>query len=761
MSKEDLVHRCFVLSHALTLLLVFELLSTFSVPAVSSSALPPAPKTRKSEVEAWQALTSRLNISTREIPLDPCDTEQNSGVELIPGVTVDCWSSPQGYFVKNLYLEGPQVQGQLGDELGNFENLSTLKIANTRLTGPLPKNISNLSTLNLLTIIGNLLLRSPLPNLCTMPDLDQLTLKGSFSGTLDILTCLNSSAIQVIGNLLEGHIPDALGNPETIMMLVLGSNNLSGPIPVGFLTKPNLKHLYLNDNSLSGELPNGFNRSTSLITLDIHNNHIEGKIPVTLANSSNLRKIDLSGNKLSGEIPSIYGMAVDDGLQVELNLSRNFLEGGIPASILSYCSTISQEIVLDLSHNNLSGQVATYTFDSKKIVNFSSNRGLCGTGAMSNLLPLCEAPPLSPVIIFASPPVLPSAHKLSNGVVVSITLAASTVTIIALIFTIRTWRNSPEKIRLLAADVSMIDAQFTYAGTGSDGLIKFTFEEIFEASCGFNYDLLLGSGGFGHVYKGTLKDGREVAIKTLNKSGNHTQGEQEYAAEVEAIGHIHHRHLVSLTGFCSEDENRAIVYEYMQNGNLATHLHGNGKEAITWTRRMKIACGTARGIAYLHEACVPRIIHRDVKPANVLLNDQFEAKVGDFGLAKIMPTGVAAVTTRVLGTWGYVAPEYANMEKVDEKVDVYSYGMVLLELITGKPPFGNSDLLAWVTKLNSTGEILDIADPKLNGDFHVMELQNLLNIAIACLQRNPCLRPSMGQIVRSLEGDMPFKITVS
>ncbi|XP_022891227.1 proline-rich receptor-like protein kinase PERK10 [Olea europaea var. sylvestris] len=229
----------------------------------------------------------------------------------------------------------------------------------------------------------------------------------------------------------------------------------------------------------------------------------------------------------------------------------------------------------------------------------------------------------------------------------------------------------------------------------------FTYDELVNATNGFSVQNLLGEGGFGSVYKGILADGKEIAVKQLKFGGQ--QGEREFRAEVEIISRIHHRHLVSLVGYCISENKRLLVYDYVANDTLYFHLHGKSRPVMDWATRVKIAIGAARGIAYLHEDCHPRIIHRDIKSSNILLDNNFEARVSDFGLAKLAIDANSHITTRVMGTFGYMAPEYASSGKLTEKSDVFSFGVVLLELITGRKPvdtsqpLGDESLVEWVS----------------------------------------------------------------
>ncbi|XP_027348797.1 proline-rich receptor-like protein kinase PERK8 isoform X3 [Abrus precatorius] len=315
-------------------------------------------------------------------------------------------------------------------------------------------------------------------------------------------------------------------------------------------------------------------------------------------------------------------------------------------------------------------------------------------------------------------------------------------------------------------------ANFLGSGSGSDFVYSpsepggvsssrswFTYEELIQATNGFSAQNLLGEGGFGCVYKGLLMDGREVAVKQLKIGGG--QGEREFRAEVEIISRVHHRHLVSLVGYCISDHQRLLVYDYLPNNTLHYHLHGENRPVLDWPTRVKVAAGSARGIAYLHEDCHPRIIHRDIKSSNILLDHNFEAQVSDFGLAKLALDSNTHVTTRVMGTFGYMAPEYATSGKLTEKSDVYSFGVVLLELITGRKPvdasqpIGDESLVEWARPLLT--EALDkedfeiLVDPRLGENYNRSEMFRMIEAAAACVRHSSVKRPRMSQVVRALD----------
>ncbi|CAM6129387.1 unnamed protein product [Calypogeia fissa] len=298
-------------------------------------------------------------------------------------------------------------------------------------------------------------------------------------------------------------------------------------------------------------------------------------------------------------------------------------------------------------------------------------------------------------------------------------------------------------------------------GNGSAGSTRpwFTYEELEVATNGFSPANLLGEGGFGRVYEGVIAGNQQVAVKQLTIGGG--QGEREFRAEVEIISRVHHRHLVSLVGYCIADSQRLLVYDYVPNGTLEHALHGVGQPTMDWGTRMKIALGAARGLAYLHEDCHPRIIHRDIKASNILLDNQWEAQVADFGLAKLANDTYTHVTTRVMGTFGYLAPEYALSGKLTDKSDVYSFGVVLLELITGKKPVdvsaaaGEESLVEWarpaLTQAIESGNVDALADPNLLDMYNEKEMFRMVEAAAACVRHSSQKRPKMAMVVRALE----------
>lgn len=293
------------------------------------------------------------------------------------------------------------------------------------------------------------------------------------------------------------------------------------------------------------------------------------------------------------------------------------------------------------------------------------------------------------------------------------------------------------------------------------GLHVFTFKQLHSATGGFGKSNVIGHGGFGSVYRGVLHDGRKVAVKLMEQAGN--QGEEEFKVEVELLSRLHSPYLLALIGYCSEGNHKLLVYQFMANGGLQEHLYpvsdsSANSSKLDWETRLRIALEAAKGLEYLHEHVRPPVIHRDFKSSNILLDRNFHAKVSDFGLAKLGSDKAGGhVSTRVLGTQGYVAPEYALTGHLTTKSDVYSYGVVLLELLTGRVPVdmkrapGEGVLVSWaLPRLTDREKVVEIMDPALEGQYSMKEVIQVAAIAVMCVQPEADYRPLMADVVQSL-----------
>ncbi|XP_059651353.1 probable serine/threonine-protein kinase At1g01540 [Cornus florida] len=287
----------------------------------------------------------------------------------------------------------------------------------------------------------------------------------------------------------------------------------------------------------------------------------------------------------------------------------------------------------------------------------------------------------------------------------------------------------------------------------------YTLRELEAATNGLSDENVIGEGGYGIVYQGILADNTRVAVKNL--LNNRGQAEKEFKVEVEVIGRVRHKNLVRLLGYCVEGAYRMLVYEYVDNGNLDQWLHGDVGEVspLTWDIRMNVILGTAKGLAYLHEGLEPKVVHRDVKSSNILLDQQWNPKVSDFGLAKLLYSERSYVTTRVMGTFGYVAPEYACTGMLNEKSDVYSFGILIMEIISGRNPVdysrpqGEVNLVDWLKTMVGNRKSEEVVDPKLPEMPASKALKRVLLVALRCVDPDALKRPKMGHVIHMLEAD--------
>jgi serine/threonine protein kinase len=300
-----------------------------------------------------------------------------------------------------------------------------------------------------------------------------------------------------------------------------------------------------------------------------------------------------------------------------------------------------------------------------------------------------------------------------------------------------------------------LEQQELYSIVGRPNVLS--YGELRLATENFSSSNLLGEGGYGSVYKGRLTDGRLVAVKQLSEASH--QGKKEFAAEIETISRVQHRNLVKLYGCCLEGNKPLLVYEYLENGSLDKALFGKGSSNLDWPTRYEICLGIARGLAYLHEESSIRIVHRDIKASNVLLDANLNPKISDFGLAKLYDDKKTHVSTKVAGTFGYLAPEYAMRGHMTEKVDVFAFGVVVLETLAGRPNYystGDEDkvyIFEWVWELYEDNHALDVVDPRL-AEFNSDEVLRAIKVALVCTQGSPHQRPSMSRVVAMLTGDV-------
>ncbi|XP_050231630.1 probable LRR receptor-like serine/threonine-protein kinase At1g56140 [Mercurialis annua] len=395
---------------------------------------------------------------------------------------------------------------------------------------------------------------------------------------------------------------------------------------------------------------------------------------------------------------------------------------------------------------------ATVTENYLEIHLFWAGKGTCCTPIQGYYGPIISA--LSVVSAFRPsvsgiPP--NTRKKSSQGLIVGISVPAGVLSFI-LIFLILYIRR---KARRLDEEV--------LSGIGSRP-ITFSYSELRTATKGFSPSNQLGEGGYGPVFKGALSDGREVAVKQLSLASH--QGKDQFITEIATISAVQHRNLVRLYGCCIEGNRRLLVYEYLKNKSLDQALFGDTSLHLDWPTRFSICLGTARGLAYLHEESRPRIVHRDVKASNILLDDELCPKLSDFGLAKLYDEKKTHISTRIAGTIGYMAPEYAMRGHLTEKADVFSFGVLALEVLSGLPNYENSSeekriyLLGWAWNLYENNQSLGLLDPRLMG-FDENEALRLIRVALLCTQASPLTRPAMSRVVAMLTGDIEVSVVTS
>ncbi|KAI5336916.1 hypothetical protein L3X38_016185 [Prunus dulcis] len=431
---------------------------------------------------------------------------------------------------------------------------------------------------------------------------------------------------------------------------------------------------------------------------------------------------------------------------ISLNLSSSSLTGEIAASI----SNLTMIQSLDLSNNNLTGPIPEFLskFQNLTVLNLEKNKftGSVPVGLIERkndgflLLSLCDNPHLSGN----------GSCKLKkkHNFIVPIVVPTAGISILLLVAVAIWWwilkRNRQE------GDVIDAKASPQYGSLESTKR-QFTYSEILKMTN--NFERVLGKGGFGTVYHGYMEHS-QVAIKMLSASS--IQGFQQFRAEVNLLMRVHHKNLTSLVGYCNDETNVGLVYEYMANGNLLNHLSDSRSSILTWEYRLRIATDAAQGLEYLHYGCKPPIMHRDVKSTNILLNENFQAKISDFGLSRNFPTNDGTRASSILaGTPGYLDPEFYLSNRLNEKSDVYSFGVVLLEIITSRPVLTRTHerihISQWVGLMLANGDINSIVDPRLKGNFNTNSVWKAVEIAMACVSVNAIKRPSMSQVVVDLK----------
>lgn len=522
---------------------------------------------------------------------------------------------------------------------------------------------------------------------------------------------------------------------------------------------PTLQYLYLFGNQLTGPIPKQLGECSNLLELDLGRNRLNGSIPVVIGNLISLQiELDLSHNELSGEIPSDFGKL--NKLE-KLNLSHNKLSGPIPSSFVEMLSLTS----VDISYNELIGPIPNIkAFNDAPFNALKNNSCLCGNH-FGGFKP-CESSVIN----------RRNKAKPRLAVMILVPLFGSLFllfTFFAIYFCLRK--------RLVIRNLEQADQPTTvntrrniFSVENYDG--KLVFEEIIEATENFDTKYCIGAGGYGSVFKAKLSTGQVVAVKKLHSSDedSETLDLKSFESEVQALTEIRHKNIVKLFGFCSSIERQIsfLIYEFVERGSLKKILcDGEQGVEFDWIKRMGFIKGTANALVYMHHDCIPAIVHRDISSNNVLLDFEYEARVSDFGTARILKPD-SSNWTSVAGTYGYVAPELAYTMKVTEKCDVYSFGVLLLEVLHGRHPSEIITLfspeLLQTSSSTSNGLVKntmlkDILDECLEAptDAVKKEIMHFVKVGLSCLRGDPHTRPTMQEasveLSRSIQSTASFE----
>ncbi|CAO2816775.1 unnamed protein product [Amaranthus hypochondriacus] len=708
---------------------------------------------------------------------------------------------PSGLFLLEnmtyMYLYKNMLSGSLPSSIKAF-NLTEIDLSENKLVGTIPEKFGNLSKLQILHLQQNNLHGSIPSSIGRLPSLLKLKLfKNRLSGILPSELGLHSKlegvevsdnaltgqlpdqlcfgrklqGVVAFNNYLNGSIPPSLGQCNTLLVVKLYNNSLSGDIPNGMWTSSRMMHILLSNNQFSGQLPEKL--AWNLTRVEISNNKFSGKIPMSVSSTwrnlsvfkasdnsitgtvpldltslSQLSTLWLDGNQLTGELP--YQINSWKSLN-SLNLSHNQLSGSIPFALgslpeLDYLDLSDNQLLgkipselgqlkfcsLNLSDNQLTGNIP-FELDNSDYNASYLNTYLCTNSGLINL-PKCHKCPL----------------KFRLLIIFLTVLVTFTALFFIVFVNIKIWQSKHKQHKE------------TWVSTPFHKLC-FTEEKIYNNLTEKN---VIGSGGSGIVYQIPINEtGDMVAVKKIcNKKKMSSTLEKEFNAEVQTLSRIRHVNIVNLLCCISSENSRLLVYEYMENRSLDRWIHTSKRHGVLedhrvldWPRRKKIAIDAAQGLCYLHNDCSPPIIHRDVKSSNILLDSMFNAKIADFGLAKILTklSGQPNTTSCLAGSFGYFAPEYVKTYKVNEKTDIYSFGVVLLELVTGKEPhMGDeySSLADWSFKHYNDGQLFqDSFDKEILKPCFLDDMIYMFQLGLMCTSIEPHHRPSMKEVLRLLE----------
>ncbi|KAH9706199.1 protein kinase domain-containing protein [Citrus sinensis] len=605
--------------------------------------------------------------------------------------------------LEELFMPDCNVSGRIPKEIGNLANLVTLDLGGNKFNGSIPIALGKLQKLQLLNLDDNKLEGSIPDDICGLVELYKLALGD---------------------NKLSGQIPACFGNLASLRELWLGPNELISFIPSTFWNIKDIMYVNFSSNFLTGPLPLEIENLKALTTLDFSMNNLSGVIPTTIGGLKGLQYLFLGHNRLQGSIPDSVGDLIS---LKSLNLSNNNLSGPIPTSL----EKLSDLKELNLSFNKLEGEIPR----GGPFVNFSAK------SFMGNNL-LCGSPNLQ------VPPCRASIDHISkkNALLLGIILPFSTIFVIVIILLISRYQTRGENV----PNEVNVPLEATWR--------RFSYLELFQATNGFSENNLIGRGSFGSVYIARLQNGIEVAVKTFDLQ--HERAFKSFDTECEVMKSIRHRNLTKIISSCSNEDFKALILEYMRNGSLEKCLY-SGNYILDIFQRLNIMIDVASALEYLHFGYSAPVIHCDLKPSNVLLDDNMVAHLSDFGIAKLLIGEDQSMTqTQTLATLGYMAPEYGREGRVSTKGDVYSFGILLMETFTRRKPTdeifsGEMTLKHWVNDFLpiSMMKIID-ANLLITEDKHFAAKEqcasSVFNLAMECTVESPDERITAKEIVRRL-----------
>ncbi|KAH7280431.1 hypothetical protein KP509_37G067000 [Ceratopteris richardii] len=610
--------------------------------------------------------------------------------------------------------EGPCVGKWAGVTCDSSQRIIQLNMSGFNLEGVLPNDaFSKLTNLRSLDFFYNRL-QSPFPSLDNLKNLHDLRFDQ---------------------NNLTGRIPEGITNLKHLEQIWLGgSNRFESPLPKGLALLPNVETLTLWGSTFQENLPREWAVWVNLTYLNLHTSKFTGDLPPEWGSKfTKLQRLLLYENYLTGKIPDSWKGMIS---LKEFRLRDNRLSGPVPSWFAQLAEVDAR---VDFTCNYLTGPYPQWFSDE------TTWKGNCFDSDTRAHDEKCK----DDNTCAAGPPPLDGTGKSSSTAIIAGVVVAVAVFCVILVVLYSVWsRASVSRGRRRPRDTGAED------WVVPQGVRRFTYKEISKATKSFDKSCEIGEGGFGKVYFGKLEDGKRVAVKRAGEFSH--QGMKEFQNEITLLSRLHHRHLVRLEGFCDDKDEQILVYEYMANGMLHRHLFEKEAVNLNWYRRLEIALAVAQGLDYLHSFAEPPIIHRDVKPSNILLDDNMVAKVSDFGISKANLDMDTHVSTRPAGTAGYLDPEYFLRRQLTTASDVYGYGVVLLELITGQLSIDHQrledyNLVAWFKPRKVKQGIQAVIDPRLGPDFPVEAYDEIAEIAMGCTAFERGDRPTMKFIASKLE----------